>query len=189
MTGGFTYPEIGATLDGAALDGATVDGATLDNAALDGGGLRPEYSRLHHRVRIGHGEPAFRAAAEALATFRMHRRLPVGITASAPRAEVGADVRVTLAGVVHAPCRIVRVIDEPDRYGWAYGTLAGHPECGEEAFLLTQAVDGVVWFDVIAFSRPAGRATRALGRLIPVMQRLYARRCGMVLRGIARSAR
>jgi uncharacterized protein (UPF0548 family) len=178
MTGGFTYPEIGATLD-----------ADADADADADGGLRPRYSHLHHRVRIGHGDPAFRAAAEALATFRMHRRLPVGITASASRAEVGADVRVTLAGVVHAPCRIVRVIDEPDRYGWAYGTLTGHPECGEEAFLLTRAVNGDVWFDVIAFSRPGGRVTRALGGLVPVMQRLYARRCGMVLRGIARSAR
>jgi uncharacterized protein (UPF0548 family) len=168
MTSGFTYPEIGAT--------------------LDGGRTPPEYSRLHHRVRIGHGEPAFLAAAEALATFRMHRRLPVGVTASAPRAEVGADVRVTLAGVVHAPCRIVRVIDEPDRYGWAYGTLTGHPECGEEAFVLTRAFDGEVWFDVTAFSRPATRGTRAIGGLVPVLQRLYARRCGMVMRGIARSA-
>lgn len=163
---GFSYPEVGAT--------------------LHGGGLRPGYSRLHHRVRIGRGEDAFRAAVEALGTFRMHRRLPVGITASAPRAELGADVTVTLAGVVRAPCRIVWVLDEPGRYGWAYGTLDGHPECGEEAFLLTLAPNGDVWFDVIAFSRPGGRAARLLGGLVPVMQRLYARRCGLVLRGIAR---
>lgn len=165
---GFSYPEVGAT--------------------LHGGDLPPGYSHLHHRVRIGQGTEAFRAAAEALGTFRMHRRLPVGVTASAPRAELGADVTVTLAAVVRAPCRIVWVLDEPGRYGWAYGTLAGHPECGEEAFLLTLAPEGDVWFDVIAFSRPGGRAARMLGGLVPVMQRLYARRCGMVLRAMARSA-
>ncbi|WP_042390975.1 DUF1990 family protein [Streptacidiphilus melanogenes] len=170
MTGDFSYPEVGATLPG-------------------GGVLPPGYSHLHHRARIGHGEAAFRAAADALGTFRMHRRLPVGVTASVPRAEVGVQVTVTLAGVVRAPCRIVWVVDEPDRYGWAYGTLTGHPECGEEAFLLTRDQDGGVWLDVVAFSRPAGRVARALGRLVPVAQRLYARRCGQVLRGIGRPAK
>lgn len=169
MTREFSYPEVGATLD--------------DADALPAG-----YSHLRHRVRVGHGEAAFRAAADALGSFRMHRRLPVGITASAPRAALGAEVTVALAWVVQAPCRIVRVVDEPDRYGWAYGTLTGHPECGEEAFLLDLDADGTVWFDVIAFSRPGGRAARVLGGLVPVMQRLYARRCAQVLRGIARSA-
>ncbi|SEM14369.1 DUF1990 family protein [Streptacidiphilus jiangxiensis] len=169
MSRAFTYPEVGATLDGA--------------DALPAG-----YSHLRHRVVIGHGEPAFRAAADALGSFRMHRRLPVGITASAPRAEPGADVTVTLAGVVEAPCRIVRVVDEAGRYGWAYGTLTGHPECGEEAFLLDLDADGTVRFDVIAFSRPGGRAARVLGGLVPVLQRLYARRCAQVLRGVARGA-
>jgi uncharacterized protein (UPF0548 family) len=167
MTAAFTYSEVGAT--------------------RDGGPLPPAYSHLRHRVRIGRGEAEFRAAAEALGTFRMHRRLPVGVNASAPRAEPDADVTVTLAGLVHAPCRIVWVVDEPGRYGWAYGTLTGHPECGEEAFLLALGPDGDVWFEVVAFSRPGGWAARLLGRSVPVMQRLYARRCGQVLRRIARS--
>ncbi|WP_084729230.1 DUF1990 family protein [Streptacidiphilus neutrinimicus] len=184
MTLEFTYSEVGATLDGATLDGTGLDGAGLADTSLPSG-----YSHLRYRVRIGHGDAAFLAAADALGTFRMHRRLPVGVTASAPHAEVGAEVTVTLAGVVRAPCRIVWVVDEPDRYGWAYGTLTGHPECGEEAFLLTRDPDGGVRLDVTAFSRPGGRVTRALGGLIPIGQRLYARRCGQVLRGIARSAR
>ena len=29
-----------------------------------------------------------------------------------------------------AVCRIVAVVDEPDRYGFAYGTLPGHTERG-----------------------------------------------------------
>ncbi|MEY9871192.1 uncharacterized protein (UPF0548 family) [Streptacidiphilus sp. MAP12-33] len=167
MTREFTYPEVGATLDADPLPRG--------------------YWYLHHRSRVGQGEAAFRAAADALATFRMHRGIPVGIRTSAARAEPGVDVRVSLAGI-HAPCRIVRVIDEPGRYAWAYGTLPGHPECGEEAFLLTRDDDGAVWLDVTAFSRPGIRMLRPLGALVPPMQRLYARRCAQVLRGIARTA-
>jgi len=65
---------------------------------------------------------------------------------------------------------VVAVVDEPDRVGWAYGTLPGHPECGEEAFLLTILPSGEVLFEVRAFSRagvwwskvlgPAGRAVQ-----------------------------
>jgi uncharacterized protein (UPF0548 family) len=30
------------------------------------------------------------------------------------------------------PCRVVYVVDEPRRAGFAYGTLPGHPEIGGE---------------------------------------------------------
>ena len=42
------------------------------------------------------------------------------------------------------------------RFGFAYGTLPGHAESGEERFLIEwdQDEDGV-WFDILAFSRPA----------------------------------
>ena len=35
------------------------------------------------------------------------------------------------------PCRIVSVIDGQTRWGFAYGTLPGHPEQGEEAFIVS----------------------------------------------------
>ena len=55
----------------------------------------------------------------------------------------------------HAPCRVIYVIDEPNRKGFAYGTLQGHPERGEESFLVERTEDGSVWLTVRAFSRPA----------------------------------
>lgn len=58
---------------------------------------------------------------------------------------------------VSAPVRVVYVVDESDRRGFAYGTLHGHPEDGEEAFLVELRADGTVWFVVRAFSRPASR--------------------------------
>ena len=44
-------------------------------------------------------------------------------------------VLVRMMGFLQAPCRVVYVIDEPDIRGFAYGTLPGHPESGEERFV------------------------------------------------------
>ncbi len=51
-------------------------------------------------------------------------------------------------------CRIVYVVDEPNRFGFAYGTLSEHAECGEERFQIELADNGEVWYDIFAFSRP-----------------------------------
>ena len=56
---------------------------------------------------------------------------------------------------VSAPVRVVYVVDEPRRRGFAYGTLPGHPESGEEAFVVELQEDDEVTFTVTAFSRPA----------------------------------
>ena len=52
-------------------------------------------------------------------------------------------------------CRIVYVIDEADRFGFAYGTLTEHVERGEERFTVEFHPDtSEVWYDIYAFSRP-----------------------------------
>ncbi|MET8577830.1 DUF1990 domain-containing protein [Streptomyces sp. NPDC005012] len=162
----FTYEDVGATRDG-------------------GVPCPPGYHSVHERTRIGEGEDVFRRAAEALTTWRMHREMGVGITASAERAAPGVDVTVTLAGIVKAPCRVVWTADEPRRVGWAYGTLPGHPESGEEAFVVTRTGDGTVWLTVTAFSRPAKWYAKAGGPAVRGFQHAYARRCGVVLRRLA----
>ena len=77
-----------------------------------------------------------------------------------------------------APCRVVYVIDESDRCGFGYGTLPGHPESGEESFLLERA-DNAVTFTVTAFSKPATMLTRLAGpigrRVQDVMTARYLR--------------
>jgi len=41
------------------------------------------------------------------------------------------------------------------RFGFAYGTLPGHVESGEERFLIEwDRADNCVWYDILAFSRP-----------------------------------
>ncbi|MFF4822962.1 DUF1990 family protein [Streptomyces sp. NPDC001312] len=161
-TAHFTYEEVGAT--------------------REQGHCPPGFHPLHVRTRIGEGEEVFRRASEAVMTWEMHRALGVGIEANADRAAPGIDVTVTLAGVVRAPCRVVWTEQEPRRAGWAYGTLPGHPECGEESFLVDRTGDGTVWLTVTAFSRPAKWYARAAGPATRGLQHAYARRCGTTLR-------
>lgn len=77
---------------------------------------------------------------------------------------------------VSAPCRVVYVVDEPHRRGFAYGTLKGHPESGEEAFLVEQREDGTVWFVVRAFSRPSNAFYRLGYPVLRTMQKRFTKR-------------
>jgi uncharacterized protein (UPF0548 family) len=55
------------------------------------------------------------------------------------------------------PSRIVAVHNETgdvDRYGFTYGTLPAHIECGEERFAVAWHHDSdEVWYELTAFSR------------------------------------
>ncbi len=56
--------------------------------------------------------------------------------------------------VLAIPCRIVYCTDEPNRFGFAYGTLPGHPERGEEAFHVLRGPENSMTGQIVAFSRP-----------------------------------
>lgn len=117
----------------------------------------------------------------------MHRTSGARVQASTVRAEAGTSVRVSIGvGPLRftAPCEVVWTAYEKERIGFAYGTRRHHPECGEECFVVDLADDGTVWFTVLAFSRPVGWYARLAGPLVPVAQRMYARRLGTALRGI-----
>ncbi len=162
-----SYPEAGATRLGPMPDG---------------------YHHLHHTTRIGRGREVFDAAGEAVTTWRMHRASGVRLRTTARRAEPGARVEVS-AGIgplrIAAPCEVVWAELGRDRAGFGYGTLQGHPECGEESFVVDIRDDGSVWFTVMAFSRPAIRLTRLAGPLVPVLQKAYARWLGRTVRRLA----
>ena len=56
-------------------------------------------------------------------------------------------------------CRIIYIIDESSeskkRFGFAYGTLPGHVEQGEERFLIEwDAESDLVRYEILAYSRP-----------------------------------
>ena len=75
-----------------------------------------------------------------------------------------------------APCRVLWVIDEPDRAGFAYGTLPGHPESGIEQFTVTRTDTGVVRFHLDAVSKPATWYARLGAPVSRLVQEVVTRR-------------
>jgi uncharacterized protein (UPF0548 family) len=84
---------------------------------------------------------------------------------------------------INAPVRVVYVIDEPNRKGFAYGTLEGHPVSGEESWIVTRDDDGSVWLTIKAFSRPSRWFWWAGYPAVRVMQRLSTKRYERALAG------
>jgi uncharacterized protein (UPF0548 family) len=87
----------------------------------------------------------------------MHRGARLRVTADGPIA-VGTNVAFSAPlpiGYIDGTCRIVVVVNEPNRYGFAYGTLSVHPERGEESFMVSRDDDGNARLDIVGVSRPA----------------------------------
>jgi uncharacterized protein (UPF0548 family) len=124
----------------------------------------------YHHVRrsavIGAGRAAFQAASDSLLGWQVHSRAGLQVAVSRTTAGPGAVVQLSV-GVgrarIGAPCRVVYAVAEPRRRGFAYGTLPGHPESGEEAFVVEHNGDDTVTFRITAFSRPATAAARVAG--------------------------
>lgn len=84
-------------------------------------------------------------------------------------------------------CRIVYVIDEPRKYGFAYGTLPDHVEAGEERFVVEWLEDGRVWYDVFAFSRARHVLARIANPAVRGLQSKFRRGSGRAMqRAVAR---
>jgi uncharacterized protein (UPF0548 family) len=104
----------------------------------------------------------------------VHRGAGLELAADGPIA-VGTNVAFSAPlplGFVDGTCRIVAVVNEPDRFGFAYGTLSIHPERGEESFLVARDTAGQVRFEVHGVSRPSIPFARALA---PIADRLQDR--------------
>jgi len=115
----------------------------------------------HTRIRLGEGESVFRSAIAALRKWKQFHLGWVEAWPSNTSIESGQNVAV----MGHAlgiwwlnACRILYVVDEQEpisKFGFAYGTLPGHVERGEERFLIEwDPSDNSVWYDILAFSRP-----------------------------------
>jgi uncharacterized protein (UPF0548 family) len=138
-----------------------------------------------HHVRrselIGQGALCFSTAADVLMSWEMHRRAGLRVTASSSRATPDATVvmRIGVGFGPVVPCRVVYIITEDRRIGFAYGTLLGHPESGEEAFVVELLPDDQVRVQITAFSRPARWYSRLGGpaalRAQAIMTERYVR--------------
>ncbi len=151
---GFTYSEVGATR------GRLPDG--------------------YHHVRasrvLGAGDEVFDQAVERLMSWDMQRGSGIRVEATSPKAIEGAEVVMRWLGQ-RIPCQVVYAVDEPDRQGFAYGTLRGHPECGEERFLIERdRGTGEVRAVVTGFSKPGSLRTRLIGPFGRLIQRAMTNR-------------
>ena len=130
-------------------------------------GKRPEGFHHHcYDVELGTGLQTFERAVRGLKSWEAHRIAGVRVFPDDQEIRKGATVIVTLGTpllALAAPCRIVSTIDGQNRWGFAYGTLPGHPEQGEEAFVVSIAPDETVRFEIEAFSRPADILVRMAG--------------------------
>jgi uncharacterized protein (UPF0548 family) len=81
------------------------------------------------------------------------------------------------------PVRVIYVVDEPRRRGFAYGTLPGHAEDGEESWMVEHRDDDSVWITIRVFSRPANRWWWAVYPALRVAQEYYTRRYLRALAG------
>jgi uncharacterized protein (UPF0548 family) len=149
-----TYPEVGATA----------------------GPPPPGYHHLHASAVIGHGRTRFESAATEVMRWGMLRGAGLRVDPTTEVAAVGSEVIVGL-GPVRAPCRVVYVVDEPNRRGFAYGTLPGHAETGEELFAVRyDPIGEAVHAEVSAFSRHGTWWSRLAGPGTSLAQRLISKR-------------
>jgi uncharacterized protein (UPF0548 family) len=159
---------------------------TYGEVGATAGDLPEGYHQFRQSVPLGHGYQVFVGAGDALDQWQVQLRAGLQVAASSPTAKAGAvlilGLRVGLLWL-RAPCRVVCAVDEPRRRGFAYGTLAGHPESGEEAFMIEHHADDMVSFRITAFSRPATRLAKIAGPLGAVAQRQITAR---YLRSLAR---
>ena len=133
----FSYPEVGGTRHEPYPAGYNID---------------------HNRIRLGDGLEDFERAKAAIREWQMFKVPGLDLIHSDTPIEVGRNVALHARHLgFHSlsSCRIVYVIEEADRFGFAYGTLTEHVETGEERFTVEfHDGTGEVWYDILAFSRP-----------------------------------
>jgi uncharacterized protein (UPF0548 family) len=163
----FTYEEVGSTRD----------------STLPAG-----YDHILRDARLGTGRAVFERAADQLFSWRVHQRAGLAVVSSGAKASAGIVVILRAGwGPFHItiPCRVVYTVNEADRRGFAYGTLPGHPECGEEAFTVLLTETGDVRIRIRAFSRPASLLARMGGPVTRMIARFVAARYVTALRQLA----
>ena len=154
----FTYAEVGATRA----------------PQMPAGYLHGEWTEV-----VGTGRETFERVAAALFDWTPQRSVGLRVRATGSPGEVGTVVVLT-AGLPRLgydiPCRVVWASTTGDERGFAYGTLPGHPEAGEERFTVRLTGDGDVVVTIRVFSRLATPAARAVPPLARAVQGLATRR-------------
>lgn len=153
----FTYAEVGKTFD------HPPEGYNID----------------HNRELLGNGREAFDRAKSALGQWKMFDMPWVKLCRQDADIKTGQNVAILIEHFGFYSintARIVYVIDEDDRFGFAYGTLENHGEMGEERFSVEFNADtGEVWYDLFAFSRPNHLMAKLGYPVTRYLQRCFAK--------------
>ena len=138
----------------------------------------PGFDNDFNFIELGQGEPVWEAAKEAIRQWKM---FPGGWACIWPdttpirEGEVVAMLAKVMGLWWLSSCRIVYVIDHQDKFGFAYGTLPGHAECGEELFLVEKTPEGTVRYVLKAFSKPRVWIARLGYPIARAQQRKFVR--------------
>ncbi len=136
----------------------------------------------HNQIELGGGEQVYQQACTALQRWEMFNLSWLQLCwPEAPLTEgttVGIAAQAFGVHILNA-CRIVYTVNEKAkeswRFGFAYGTLPGHIERGEERFLLTwDRQTDRVWYEILAFSQPAHWLARVGYPVARAFQRRFA---------------
>lgn len=142
------------------------------------GGSAPGWHHHLDRRRIGTGADDYENAVAQLRGWQAQRGAGLTVVPTGEVAE-GVDVVIVLPLPVLAvtiACRVAYVIDEPDRWGFGYGTLEHHAEQGEETFVVERDGDDAVWFTVESLSRWRHPLARLGAPVSLLLQRTITRR-------------
>ncbi len=157
--------------------------------------LRTSHSRS---VTVGHGQAMFEAACDGLRHWECHRGIGAFVFPDAAPLTLGATLLVTLQlGPVSVivPDRIVAVVDDTiqttegthRRFGFAYGTIEGHQECGEESYLVELDPQGVVTATIRVDATAATWGAKLVSRAVIAFQHAAVDRYLNALATYARS--
>lgn len=149
---------------------------------------KPSGFRSYERtVRIGQGTDRWETVTNDLLDWGVKTRSGFTIkplSGDTTRVHDGAGYLLTARigpFSIREPVRVVVVVDTPDRCGFAYGTVEGHPVSGEEAFILHRVPGGTIWLTLRSLTRPARGRWRLAFPAILVAQRWYRWRYGRAL--------
>ncbi|CAN5728062.1 hypothetical protein BH20ACT1_BH20ACT1_06150 [soil metagenome] len=149
----------------------------------------PEHAQRTFELEVDDPGDGFADVIDGLRSWVPHHHLGARIHPPDATIEVGTTLLVVLPYGpfdVVAPDRIIEVIDEPHRFGFAYGTLPGHPECGEESFLVERIDGSRLHLRVRIDARPATVWARLASPLVTLFQN---RAAACYLQGLAQHIR